>query len=61
MGKEYQPKKLNQKPWAENIILGLAGEYDEKTARANVVNLATHSKKLLSKLNHTRLKDITSP
>ena len=43
--KNISLKKLNQKPWAENIILGLAGEYDEKTARANVVNLATHSKK----------------
>lgn len=59
--KNISLKKLNKKPWAENIILGLAGEYDEKTARANVVKLATHSKKIIEQTESYPLKGYYFP
>jgi hypothetical protein len=40
-------KQLNQEPWAKNIILGLAGEYNEKIARSNVLTLGEHSKQII--------------
>jgi hypothetical protein len=47
MGKNINIKKLNQEPWAQNIILSLAGEYNETIARANVLELAKHSNKII--------------
>ncbi len=46
-------QKIKQQPWAKNLILGLAGEYNEHEARANVVALGENLHKLFkNKMMH---------
>lgn len=53
--------RLNQKPWSQNIILGLAGEYDERTARSNVFKLAENSRKIIENTSSIPLKGYYFP
>ncbi|SAK49922.1 hypothetical protein AWB76_01393 [Caballeronia temeraria] len=39
-------ERIAQEPWARNVIVGLAGRFDEAAARANVVQLAIESMQL---------------
>lgn len=59
--KNINLKQLNQERWAKNIILGLAGEYNEKIARSNVLTLAQHSKKIIEKTQSVPLKGYYLP
>lgn len=59
--KNINIKKLNQEPWAQNIILGLAGEYNETIARANVLELAKHSNKIIEDTKTIPLKGYYFP
>ncbi|MEB6480529.1 alpha-amylase family protein [Acinetobacter vivianii] len=54
-------KQLNQQPWSQHIILGLAGEYDEKLARSNVLQLAENSKQIIEKTKSIPLKGYYFP
>lgn len=36
-------QRIAGEPWAKEVILGLAGHFDEKSARADIANLATVS------------------
>lgn len=36
-------QRISGEPWAQEVILGLAGRFDEKSARADIANLATAS------------------
>ena len=36
-------QRIAAEPWAEQVILGLAGRFDEKSARADMANLAARS------------------
>lgn len=38
--------RIGTEPWAQNVILGLAGRFDESSARANVASLAAESARL---------------
>ncbi|WP_373882743.1 hypothetical protein ACEQ85_13215 [Acinetobacter pittii] len=40
-------EKIKQEPWAKNLILGLAGEYNEPKARANVIELGEKSAQII--------------
>ncbi|MFX9765989.1 hypothetical protein ABTP06_20400, partial [Acinetobacter baumannii] len=44
-------QKIKQQPWAKNLILGLAGEYNEPAARANVVALGEKSAQIIQEQN----------
>ncbi|UUM29066.1 hypothetical protein NQU59_08310 [Acinetobacter colistiniresistens] len=59
--KNINLKKLQQKTWAQNILLGLAGEYDEKQARSNVLQLAEQSKKIIQNTKNIALKGYYFP
>lgn len=59
--KNINLKQLNQNPWAENIILGLAGEYNEKQARSKVVQLAANSQQIIDKTQIIPLKGYYFP
>lgn len=59
--KHIDLKQINQKPWAQQIILGLAGEYDEKLARANVLQLASSSKQIIDNTKSIPLKGYYLP
>ena len=39
-------ERIAAEPWAKNVILGLAGRFDETASRANVVSLIEESRKL---------------
>lgn len=39
-------KRIAGEPWAQQVILGLAGSFDEKTARKNIADLTAASEKL---------------
>lgn len=39
-------QRIAGEPWAQEVILGLAGHFDEKSARADIANLATVSAEL---------------
>lgn len=39
-------QRIAGEPWAREVILGLAGRFDEKSARADIANLATVSAEL---------------
>jgi hypothetical protein len=39
-------ERIAAEPWAENVILGLAGRFDETAARANAASLIEESRKL---------------
>ena len=54
--KNINLKQIQQKPWAQHILLGLAGEYDEKSARSNVLQLAENSKKIIENTQFIPLK-----
>lgn len=49
---EYLPDwaRIAGEPWARNVIVGLAGRFDETTARARVARLIAQSKQLASVL-----------
>lgn len=36
-------QRIAAEPWAKQVIVGLAGRFDEKAARADIINLATRS------------------
>jgi hypothetical protein len=36
-------QRISEEPWARKVILGLAGRFDEKAARADIANLAAMS------------------
>ncbi|MCH7315396.1 hypothetical protein [Acinetobacter sp. ANC 3882] len=59
--KNINLKQLQQKPWAQHILLGLAGEYDEKLARSNVLQLAENSKKIIDNTKIIPLKGYYFP
>lgn len=59
--KNINLQQLNQEPWAKNIILGLAGEYNEKIARSNVLTLADDSKQIIEKTKSIPLKGYYLP
>ncbi|MGZ3254868.1 MAG: hypothetical protein ACXU7D_11240, partial [Burkholderiaceae bacterium] len=39
-------QRIAGEPWAQQVILGLAGSFDENTARSNIANLTAASEKL---------------
>ena len=59
--KSINLKQLQQKPWAQHIILGLAGEYEEKFARSHVRQLATISKQIVDQSQTIPLKGYYFP
>ena len=38
--------RIGKEPWAQEVILGLAGRFDESAARADVAGLITESARL---------------
>ncbi|EXT58168.1 hypothetical protein [Acinetobacter sp. 25977_3] len=54
-------QKIKQQPWAKNLILGLAGEYNEHEARANVVALGEKSAQIIQEQNDASLKGYYFP
>jgi hypothetical protein len=38
--------RISRQPWARQVILGLAGDFDEKTARANALKLAQNAARI---------------
>ncbi|MFW2058002.1 hypothetical protein [Acinetobacter haemolyticus] len=59
--KNINLQQLNQNAWASEIILGLAGEYDEKLARSQVMLLAQNSKQLIAHTQSIPLKGYYFP
>src|ERR1700687_3097987 len=47
--------QIAKQPWAREVILGLAGEFDENQARANVATLVTLSKQVAEAARHSGL------
>ena len=39
-------QRISEEPWARSVILGLAGRFDEKSARADLANLVASSAQL---------------
>lgn len=39
-------QRISEEPWARSVILGLAGRFDEKSARADIANLVANSVQL---------------
>jgi len=54
-------QKIKQQPWAKNLILGLAGEYNEREARANVVALGEKSAQIIQEQKDAPLKGYYFP
>lgn len=54
-------QKIKQQPWAKNLILGLAGEYNEHEARANVIALGEKSAQIIQEQNDASLKGYYFP
>ncbi|NKG34277.1 hypothetical protein CAP43_05600 [Acinetobacter junii] len=58
---QFDLNELQQEPWAKNIILGLAGEYNETVARSNVQSLAQDSIQIVQNSDKTLLKGYYFP
>jgi len=59
--KNINLEQLHQQPWAKDIILGLAGEYDEKLARSTALKLAEHSQTIIEHTKFIPLKGYYFP
>lgn len=59
--KHVNLKQLQQNPWAQHIILGLAGEYNEKLARSHIEQLAQYSRQIAEKTRQIPLKGYYFP
>ncbi len=59
--KNINLKQLSQNAWAQHIILGLAGEYNERTARTEVLRLGKESQSIISKAQPIPLKGYYFP